>query len=84
MTAGMKSIDALVDVADLDWRMGADRIDADSIHLSPASDSVTLASLTSGDMALRLNARSPLMTIVDRLSGVPVLIDSAIALKRSM
>ncbi len=82
MTAGMKSIDALVDVADLDWRMGADRIDADSIHLSLASDSVTLASLTSGDMALRLNARSPLMTIVDRLSGVPVLIDSAIALKK--
>lgn len=82
LTAGMKKIDATLDVADLNWSMGEERFEAKEIKMNVASDSTTTAALSTGDMDLHINSRVPLMSIIDRMSLLPAFMDSVLATKR--
>ena len=78
MSADAKFINADVTLTNVDWRINEDHVSIPALDATLlATDTIITASLSSGDLKGRLAAFCPLDTLIDRITSVSTVIDSA-------
>ncbi len=80
--ADFKTIDATLDIADLDFLVDTHRFEADSLLIALQADSASRATLRSGSLGLTASAPLPLDALMSRLEAISPYIDTCIARRR--